>query len=146
MSEEQDPPIGYASPPKHTQFKKGVPQPGRTRKAQSPVDIVSIISEPWTISEGRGAKKVHPFELSLRQICNKAIKGDMRAARAAVIVLHKYGVITPRPAEVLRGIPYIPYDHDHDDWMRKYKLHGEPPWEYEHDGMSRLEELRDAHR
>ena len=145
MSDEQDPPVGYKQPPKHSQFRKGGPQPQRRKKADKTIDVRALLSKPMTIGDGAGTRKVHSFELSLTSICQKAIKGDMRAAATAMDYFYRYGVIGIHDdAKEWPSRLEVPVDYDYDEWMANYELLGPPPWPFEHDGISRLQELRDA--
>ena len=90
MPDTQGKPVGYKSPPVHSRFRKGGPQPKRKRTAAEGIDAQGFFSKPVMVSDGETTKKIHPFELSLRQLVKAAIKGDMRKAR---LVLEEFRVL-----------------------------------------------------
>ena len=145
MTEQWNPPVGYKNPPQHTRFRKGGPQPARRRRAEAIVDVHKILTEPVRVGEGHKARKVHPYELALQQMAQKAIKGDFRALQFFVDLFLKYDIIGLNPAKAeWPSVLYQPVDCDPDEWRTNLRLFGPPPWPLEHDGLSRLQELRDA--
>lgn len=147
MADQPEKPVGYKSPPKHSQFRKGGPQPKRRSKKGDTVDVHAILSEPVRVGEGGAAQKLHPFELALLQMAQAAIKGDMRAAELLMHEFEKYGLVD-RPVEEPGICQHlvIPVDYDPDEWHRNLELFGPPPWPLEHDGLPRIQELRNAVR
>ena len=147
MTDQKNPPVGYKNPPQHTRFRKGGPQPARRRQANAAVDVHKILTEPVRVGEGRRAKKVHPYELALMQMAQKAIKGDFRSMEFLIDLFVKYGVIGSELLEpVWPGRLSIPDDYDRAEWLENLSRFGPPPWPLEHDGLCRPQELRDAVR
>ena len=82
-SEPQDYKVGYGRPPKATQFKPGQSGNPKGRKAK-PKSVQEqmrmVLSKKVEISEGGKTKRLTLQEVMLRNIANKAAKGDLRAA------------------------------------------------------------------
>lgn len=80
---DRDYEVGYGRPPTHTQFrpgKSGNPK-GRHRKPQSvQAQMEKVLSAKVTINEGGRAKKLSLQQVILRNLANKAAKGDLKAA------------------------------------------------------------------
>lgn len=82
-SAEQDYAVGYGRPPKATRFKPGQSgnPKGRKRKPKSAkAQMHSALSRKIDITEGGQTKRLTLQEVMLRNIANKAAKGDLRAA------------------------------------------------------------------
>lgn len=80
---EQDYLVGYGRPPKETRFKQGQSgnPKGRKRKPKSvQAQMHSVLSKKITITEDGRAKRLTLQEVMLRNIANKAAKGDLKAA------------------------------------------------------------------
>jgi hypothetical protein len=76
--------VGYGSPPKATQFKKGVSgNPKGRPKGSLNVDtlLIKALREKVVINEHGKRKKVTKLEAALKQLVNKAASGDPRAQR-----------------------------------------------------------------
>lgn len=147
MADDPEKPVGYGNPPKHSQFRKGGPQPKRRKKASGTIDVYALINAPVTVGEGDTAYKMHPHELALRKLASDAIKGNMRAIELLINEFIRYDVITPQVTGAEWPVRiYRPIDYDPDEWNQNLKLYGPPPWPLEHDGLCRIQELRDAAR
>ena len=145
MSDKENPPVGYKNPPKHSRFRKGGPQPQRRPKKDRSVDVYALMSAPVKVGEGDAARKMHPYELALRKAVVDAIKGKISSIAFLLKQFERYGVI--RPTLIQNAWPmrlYKPYDYHPDLWDKNLRELGPPPWSGEHDGVSRLQELRDA--
>lgn len=80
---EQDYIVGYGRPPKETRFKPGQSgnPKGRKRKPKSvQAQMQSVLSKKIDITEGGRTRRLSLQEVMLRNIANKAAKGDLRAA------------------------------------------------------------------
>ena len=105
MSKNNEPPktppadtdkIGYANPPKHTQFKKG--QSGNPRgrpkevKAHMPVSriIRHSLSEEVQGQVNGKTRKMTKLEAIIEVQSAKALKGDTRAAKLVIDLGHKH--------------------------------------------------------
>jgi hypothetical protein len=147
MSDDPDKPVGYGNPPKHTRFRKGGPQPKRLKKAAGGVDMYALLGAAVKVGDGDLARKMHPHELALRNLATKAIKGDMRALELLLVEFERYGIIGAQTtASRWPQVLYRPIDYDPAEWNKNLALYGPPPWPLEHDGLPRIEKLRDAAR
>lgn len=82
-SAKQDYVVGYGRPPKETRFKPGQSgnPKGRKRKPKSvQAQMHSVLSKKINITEGGRTRRLTLQEVMLRNIANKAAKGDLRAA------------------------------------------------------------------
>ena len=80
---EHDYEVGYGRPPKATRFKPGQSgnPKGRKRKPKSvQAQMQTVLSKKIDITEGGQTKRLTLQEVMLRNIANKAVKGDLRAA------------------------------------------------------------------
>jgi len=76
--------VGYRKPPIHSRFQKG--QSGNRRgRRRSTLNHRTVLErtllKPITVTEGGKPKKMIPLEIVIRQLINKAVKGDVRAAQ-----------------------------------------------------------------
>jgi hypothetical protein len=79
-----DYPIGYRKPPKNTQFQKGISgnPSGRPKKASDlDADLLRELNSPISINEHGKRKRIPRIQGILKQLGNKALTGDIRAAR-----------------------------------------------------------------
>ncbi|MBD8678317.1 DUF5681 domain-containing protein [Sphingomonas sp. CFBP 13720] len=147
MPEETDGPVGYRNPPKHSRFRKGGPQPKRQKNTGAELDAYALLNETVTVQEGDRSRKIHPHELGLRQLARKAIKGDLSAIELSMNEFERYDIISARtPGSNWPTRLYVPVDCDPDEWHENLTVYGPPPWPLEHDGIARIQELRDAVR
>jgi hypothetical protein len=80
--------VGYGRPPKNTRFQKGKsgnPAGRGTKKPPDPIDMAAILdhleNEEVIVRDKGTSKKMRKIELRLRRLFDKAIKGDLKAAR-----------------------------------------------------------------
>src|SRR5258705_5637098 len=76
--------VGFAKPPKYTQFKKGQSgnPKGRPKNTLNLATVVNrIVREQVVINEGGQRKTVTKFEAAVKQVANKAASGDLSALR-----------------------------------------------------------------
>ncbi len=145
MTKESDDPVGYKNPPKSTRFRKGGPQPKRSKKCSNAIDLIAMLNEPMNVSQEGKSKKMAPFEIALLKVANDAIKGNMRSIQYLLATFTKFGVLNQINFDSDHPfIIHIPYDQDEEEWKRNYEAYGPPPWPFEPDGLCRLEEHRDA--
>lgn len=74
--------VGYGKPPKATQFKKGRSgnPKGRPKGALGlKTDLKAELNEKVTINENGKPRKLRKQQLLVKQLTNKALKGDIRA-------------------------------------------------------------------
>jgi hypothetical protein len=84
------PEVGYANPPRDTQFKKGVSgnPKGRPKGSISLSTVVQRTSrEPVSINENGKRKIITKAEAALKQLSNKAASGDLRAIKELMILI-----------------------------------------------------------
>ena len=83
--------VGYGRPPKAGQFapgRSGNPR-GRAKGSQSLTALLDKISnERVTVNEGGTTVKLSKREVVLRQLINKAMKGDLRALETLLDKIH----------------------------------------------------------
>jgi hypothetical protein len=82
--------VGYGKPPKNTRFKKGVsgnPSGRRKKPRDLDVELSSELNSPITIKDNGKRKRIPKVRGIVIQLANKALTGDIRAAR---IVLDHY--------------------------------------------------------
>lgn len=75
--------VGYGKPPKKNQFKKGKSgnPKGRPKKSRCPLTIIKEeLDLSITVKEGNKTITMTKGEAVLKQMVNKAIKGDHRSA------------------------------------------------------------------
>ena len=74
--------VGYGKPPKHTQFKKGQSgnAKGRPKGAKNIETIVKQeLNDKVKVTLGGKTKKLTKLEIAMKQIADKAAKGDPKA-------------------------------------------------------------------
>lgn len=83
--------VGYCQPPKHSQFqpgKSGNPE-GRKRKPKSvQAQMEKILATKVAINEAGQTKKLPLQQVILRNLANKAAKGDLKSATFVFNLLH----------------------------------------------------------
>ena len=96
MSKDDDYPIGYGRPPKHSRFKPGnrANPKGRGRGTKNlKTDLQEELSEKITIGEGERRIKLSKQRAVVKSMVARAIKGDQRAAdRCFELLLKFFGV------------------------------------------------------
>ncbi|HXC33806.1 MAG TPA: DUF5681 domain-containing protein [Verrucomicrobiae bacterium] len=82
--ERDDFEVGFGKPPKRTQFRKGAsgnPQ-GRPKGSRNVGTVLAKILQEKTIVNENGKRKgMTKFDAVIRQLVNKALRGDMVASR-----------------------------------------------------------------
>ena len=76
--------VGYAKPPKDTQFRKGEsgnPR-GRPKGRQNSVTILNkVLNETVTITENNQRQTITKLEATVKQVVNKAMTGNTQSIR-----------------------------------------------------------------
>lgn len=85
--------IGYAKPPKHSQFKaENKAGKGRPRGSRNMKSLVREVFEDKVPAKINGkTRKVSRVELGLRQLANKASTGDLKAIAHLLTLYERYG-------------------------------------------------------
>jgi hypothetical protein len=80
--------IGYGKPPKASQFKPGVSGNRKGRPKRTPSDlateILDVLESPIRHREGAQEKMSPAWELNLRALMQRALRGDPDAAMAVL--------------------------------------------------------------
>lgn len=76
--------VGYARPPRHSQFKKGQSgnAAGRPKgKLNVATELERALSETVVVNEGGRRHAKSKFQIAITQLANKAAAGDLKAVR-----------------------------------------------------------------
>ena len=84
--------VGYGKPPRHTRFKKG--QSGNPRgRAPGAKDLktllIDTLNEPVVVTENGGRRTISKRQAIVKQLDNQSAKGDWRAVKLLVDMLHE---------------------------------------------------------
>lgn len=127
MSDDGNPPededrVGYGCPPKHTRFKpgrSGNPR-GRPRKSKQLEDLIRReLDEKIVAKEGGRDRHITKREAIVKQLVNRAIKGDTKPLQLVLAHLEKHREVEPfvatevDDAELLKAI-YATSDKEDD--------------------------------
>ena len=96
--------VGYRRPPREHQFKaaNNANPLGRKKGSRNRTLVIrQILFEPITVKEGDQVKKMPLLEAIVRQTCNKALKGDHKAALTIMGLAQKEGLLTPEQTEAI---------------------------------------------
>ena len=85
--------VGYAKPPKHTQFPHGNgPGKGRPKGAKNMKTIVNSATGAKVTTKSNGKlKKISKIEAAVHQLANKAAAGDLKAIEKLIALHERYG-------------------------------------------------------
>jgi len=95
--------VGYGKPPQNTRFKKG--QSGNPRgRAPGAKDLktllIDTLNEPVVVTENGGRRTISKRQAIVKQLVNQSAKGDWRAVKLLVDMLHETeGGSEPEAAE-----------------------------------------------
>jgi hypothetical protein len=84
--------VGYGKPPQNTRFKKG--QSGNPR-GRAPGDkdlktlLIDTLNEPVVVTENGGRRTISKRQAIVKQLVNQSAKGDWRAVKLLVDMLHE---------------------------------------------------------
>jgi hypothetical protein len=80
MQSERDYRVGYGKPPQHTRWRKGQSgnPKGRLRGVRKSGPLVEAFRERVTVIEDGRRRKVTKLEAALRQLANRAARGDLK--------------------------------------------------------------------
>jgi hypothetical protein len=83
--------VGYGKPPLHTRFKRGRsgnPR-GRPRGEKNLSTLLNeALNEPVVVTENSGLKRISKRQAAFKQLVNEAAKGNWRALKLLVDILH----------------------------------------------------------
>jgi hypothetical protein len=124
--------VGYAKPPKATQFKKGTSgnPKGRPRKSQSHQAIASrVLNEIRRLGgQPRGAKvRFTVLELIVMNLKQLAAAGHLASAKFYTRVQETFG--TPTPPQKNAYYLVVPETLTMEEWVLLYSPKDEPPGE-----------------
>ena len=106
-------------------------------KSKTEFDIDKILNELVEIRLGGKPKKLHPFEVSVRKMAQRAIKEKNIGFAKQFIELcegHKIIVPPPEPQRISSTLT-MPYSWDYEEWMKMFKEYGPPPWPGKRPGL-----------
>jgi hypothetical protein len=95
--------VGYGKPPRHSRFQKGQsgnPQ-GRPSGSKNLSTLLSeALNEPVIVTENGKRRKISKRRAVITQLVNQSAKGDWRAAKILLDILHDLEARTePQTAE-----------------------------------------------
>ena len=95
--------VGYGKPPQNTRFKKGQSDNPRGR-APGAKDLktllIDTLNEPVVVTENGGRRTISKRQAIVKQLVNQSAKGDWRAVKLLVDMLHETeGGSEPEAAE-----------------------------------------------
>lgn len=82
--------VGYSKPPTKTQWKKGQSGNPRGRPKGTKnlyTDLAEELAETIAVNEGGKQKKLSKQRAMIKQIVNKALKGDVAATRTVIAMI-----------------------------------------------------------
>jgi Family of unknown function (DUF5681) len=83
--------VGYGKPPRHSRFKKGQSGNPRGRPSESK-NLSTLLSEaldePVIVAENGKRRKISKRQAVITQLVNQSAKGDWRAAKILLDILH----------------------------------------------------------
>lgn len=94
--------VGYRKPPKHSRFAKGQsgnPRGRRNGSRNLKGVVIKELDEPITIREGGVERRVTKREGIVKSFVNRALKGDVRAARELLSLAAQFEEGPSAPAE-----------------------------------------------
>jgi Family of unknown function (DUF5681) len=121
---------GYAKPPKHNQFKKGVSGNPAGRPKGSP-NLKTALDEELkakvTLREGGKVKTISKTEALIKAIVNKALSGDTKAAQLATTLVKELLPLTDVDGA---GLPTLSDDdiavlNNHEAFLKKRQRGGD---------------------
>ena len=86
--------VGYARPPKATQFAKGASgnPTGRPRGSRTVGSTLQdILQQKIAVTENGKSKRLPVFEVMLRRLVNEAMRSDPRAIKLLLSLVDRYG-------------------------------------------------------
>ena len=89
---EGDYEVGYGKPPRNTRFKKGQSgnPAGRARGTQNLTTLlIDTLNEPVVVTENGGRRTISKRQAIVKQLVNQSAKGDWRAVKLLVDMLHE---------------------------------------------------------
>ena len=97
--EKRDYSVGYGRPPRHTRFEKGRSgnPKGRPSGAKNLSTLfIEALNETVIIAENGGRRKISKRQAIVKQIVNKAAKGDWRCTKLLLELPQETGSATER--------------------------------------------------
>ena len=97
--EKRDYAVGYGKPPRHTRFEKGRSGNPKGRPSGSKnmsTLFTEALNETVIIAENGGRRKISKRQAIVKQIVNKAAKGDWRCTKLLLELPQETGSATER--------------------------------------------------
>ncbi len=108
--------VGYGKPPVHTRFRKGRSgnPAGRPRGSRDLAALLAAeLDKPVAVREGGGTvRKVRKREALAAGLVNKALQGDLRAARLLLLLQARPGAAEERAADPDSRVPSSDTDRE----------------------------------
>ena len=118
-----DYPVGYCTPPKATQFKKGQSGNPRGRKKRAPLldenELTHLLTKPVVINTAGISREVSPIEAQVQSMIGKALKKNLRCMEWILKRASKYGLLPALPPDRQCNVVYVVDDHS-DEAIRKH--------------------------
>ena len=107
--------VGYKRPPKAHQFKKGRsgnPKGRPKSKGTLEFNLDDILAPTVQVNSSSGVQTLDAREVELLQQVEKAIKGDLRAAKYLLDLFKRHDAIVPPRSEIKHGVIRIPANYE----------------------------------
>jgi hypothetical protein len=125
--------------------RKRRPAKQRARRRQMLPDageIGALLSAPVMVKSQGGARKMSPFEASLRgQVRQALVERDLKALDYVLKLCRQHGLLeAPPPPPLTGGLLIIPRSWEQSEWMAMFHRFGPPPWPGKRSGLPGEEE------
>jgi hypothetical protein len=130
-----DYPVGFAAPPVEHRFQKGKSGnlSGRPKAARQllPEEVEALLASGITVQKNGAAVKMHPYEVELRKLVQKALHdGDLKSIDRLLKKFKQHGLLPEAPLHKSGGVVTLPRIDGIPQEMAKLLMttYGAPPW------------------
>ncbi len=127
--------VGFAAPPVKHRFQKGKSGNlnGRPKEARQllPEEVDALLASGIPVQKNGAAVKMHPFEVELRKLVQKALQdGDLKSIDRLLKKFKQHGVLPDAPLPQGGGVVTLPRIAGIPSGMSKLLMttYGAPPW------------------